>query len=441
MSARQDLTPPHSDEAEHAVLGAMLLDQRSIDDVSCVLDAGRFYHPQHRAIYSTVLQLHTANKAVDVLTVHEAGGHDLQYLNDMAQACPTARHVGRYAEIVAECWAERELIRVGSEIAEDGARRTTVDQPIAERIDRGVAALMAVAKGDTENEPETIASAAITFIDRLNDRYEGKETSIGTGLRDLDKITAGGGRHGELWVIGARPSMGKTALTLTVSRNVAKDRDVLFCSQEDSKDSASSRFVASIGRVSLSHLRDPKHAPESMWAAVSDAVEQMQALRLHIDDQAGLTLLDVRRKIQQVRRRGGLDLVIIDYLQLMTGESSNRNQELGLIANGLKKTAKDLKVWIILLSQMNREADKRTGPPQMSDLRDSGATTCETQRMRTSTTQCCTSRSKRTVPRAWSTCTLMAPTSDSPIGMGLLQARGSSVLHHTQEGMTDGERR
>jgi replicative DNA helicase len=191
-------------------------------------------------------------------------------------------------------------------------------------------------------------------------------------MRDLDKITAGGGRHGELWVIGARPSMGKTALTLTMSRNVAKDRDVLFCSQEDSKDSASSRFVASIGRVSLSHLRDPRNAPESMWGAVSDAVEQMQALRLHIDDQAGLTLLDVRRKIQQVRRRGGLDLVIIDYLQLMTGEANNRNQELGLIANGLKKTAKDLKVWVILLSQMNREVDKRSGPPQMSDLRDSG---------------------------------------------------------------------
>lgn len=372
MIDRHAITPPHSNEAEQSVLGALMMDPRVIDDVACVLVAGHFYHPQHRAIFSTILVLHAANKAVDVITVHEEGGHDLVYLNDMVSACPTARNVGTYAEIVRNCWSERELIRVGCDIAEDGARRTTTDQPIAERIDRGVAALMGIQKGDVKDEPESIASAAITFIDRLNDRFEGKESAIATGLKDLDAITGGGGRHGELWVIGARPSMGKTAFTLTVSRNVAKDHDALFCSQEDSKDSASARFVASIGRVSLSHLRNPVGAPDSMWSAVSDAVDQMRTLRLHIDDQAGLTLLDVRRKIQQVRRRGGLDLVVIDYLQLMTGEANNRNQELGLIANGLKKTAKDLKVWIILLSQMNREVDKRTGPPQMSDLRDSG---------------------------------------------------------------------
>lgn len=372
MIDRQSMTPPHSDEAEQSVLGALMTDPRVIDDVSTLLHAGHFYHPQHKGIYSSILALHLACKAVDIVTVHEQGGHDLKYLNDMVQACPTTRNVGTYAEIVHNCWAERELIRVGCDIAEDGARRTTVELPIAERIDRGVASLMAIAKGDVANEPESIASAAITFIDRLNDRFEGKETAIATGLKDLDNITGGGGRHGELWVIGARPSMGKTALTLTLSRNIAEVHDVLFCSQEDSKDSAAARFVASIGRVSLSYLRNPIGAPESMWAGVSEAVEKMRALRLHIDDQAGLTLLDVRRKIQQVRRRGGLDLVVIDYLQLMTGEANNRNQELGLIANGLKKTAKDLKVWIILLSQMNREVDKRTGPPQMSDLRDSG---------------------------------------------------------------------
>lgn len=133
------------------------------------------------------------------------------------------------------------------------------------------------------------------------------------------------------------------------------------------------RHVAAAGRVNLAHLRNPRTAPQAMWSGVAEAVTELSPLRIAMDDQASLKMSDVRRKIQQVRRRHGeLSLVVIDYLQLMEGEGDNRNQALGMLANGLKRAAKEFNCWIVLLSQLNREADKRAGPPQMSDLRDSG---------------------------------------------------------------------
>ena len=366
------MTPSHSAEAEQAVLGAMMLTAESIDAVACILTPGHFYYPDHAAILGTILRLFNANKPVDVVTVHEAGRHDLMYLNSMAQSCPSERHAGRYAEIVAECWRERELARVGRDIASDAEHRADPPVPAAERVDKAVTALMGIVQGDKAGEPEGIASAAVAFLDRLQDRADGKDIAIPTGLTALDNLTAGGIRPGELWVIGARPSMGKTALTLTVSRNMAATHGVLFLSQEDSKDAMTSRFVAAIGRVNLADIRKPINAPESMWRGVSEAMEVLTTLQLQIDDQGSLTLLDVRRKVQQAKRKGAVHVVVIDYLQLMTGDGDTRNLEMGRIANGLKATAKDLSIGVILLSQLSREADKRAGPPQMSDLRDSG---------------------------------------------------------------------
>jgi replicative DNA helicase len=374
--SRQGFVPPHSDEAEFAVLGGMMMSGEAVEPCVELLQAPMFYHPEHRSIFSTMLQLRAANRVVDVLTVGELGGHDMRSLQSMVMSCPSASSARHYAGIVQDCWRERELIRVGLDIADESLKHTELTSPVASRVDRAVASLMGLVGTARASEPEPIAQAAVTFIDRLQARAEGRDQVISTGLSDLDDLTCGGGRIGELWVIGARPSMGKTALTLTISRHIAADVDagngVLFLTQEDSKDTVTSRFVASIGRVGLSLLRKPQGAPDDMWSRVSEAVEVMSRMNLQIDDQGSLTLLDVRRKVQQARRKGRVDVVVIDYLQLMTGEGANRNIELGAIANGLKATAKELGVWIILLSQLNRKADERPGPPQVSDLRDSG---------------------------------------------------------------------
>ena len=373
MINREAMRPPHSDEAEHAVLGAMLMAGAVIDEIAMLLVPEHLYHPINRAICSTVMRLHAAGKAVDVITVYEAGNglHDLGYLNDLVMACPSPGNVMRYAEIVFEHWQARELMRVGCDIADDAVNRLDTLVPTAERVDKAVASLMGIVQGDRAGEPELMDTLVPSFIVRLEERADGKNPAIPTGLADLDAFTAGGIRPGELWVIGARPSMGKTALTLTMSRNIAAAHGALFLSQEDSKDSVSQRFIASLGRVSLAHLRTGQLSDDE-WTRVSEAVEALRVLSLAVDDQGSLTLLDVRRKVQQTRRRMDLSVVVIDYLQLMTGEGATRNNELGKISNGLKATAKELQVGIVLLSQLSREADKRTGPPQMSDLRDSG---------------------------------------------------------------------
>ena len=372
--------PPHSDDAEQSVLGALLLDSRAWDQVADVLSAEHFYHPDHRAIFTTIGKLVASTKPVDVIAVCEHGGHDLAYVNELSASVISANRARSHAEIVLQRWREREAIRIGTSLADDAQRGFIDTDQMTARFDAAVTALLQLSQGSDKREPQQVAQLAVAFSAHLEAVYEGKEVTIRTGLTDLDRLTAEGIREGELWVIGARPSMGKTALTNTLARNMAQNskdpakgrRGCLFLSQEDSYMALMARHVAALGRVNLADLRNPAKAPESMWSGMTTGVHMLTDLDLWIDDQAALTMADVRRKVQQVKRRTDLGVVMIDYLQLMTGEGDNRNIELGKIANGLKKAAKDLGVGVILLSQLNREVDKRIGPPVMSDLRDSG---------------------------------------------------------------------
>lgn len=373
MINRESLRPPHSADAEVAVIGAMLLSGEIIDQVSAVLRAEHLYYPDLQAIYATMLRLHVAHKPVDVITVCEAGAHDMAYVHSLSMGCHSPANAMRHAEIVVEAWQARQLMRVGCDIADDAVHRIDPEVTTADRIDKAVTSLMAIGAEGAAELPRSAVQMVSTFLDRMQDRMDGKDDVTSTGLADLDEQTAGGIRPGELWVFGARPSMGKTALTLTVSGNIAEraDEGALFLSQEDSEMTASSRFIARKGRISLSHIRTGKLSDEE-WGRLSEAADAMSGMNLYFDDKSSLTLLDVRRRIQQVRRLMSLKVVVIDYLQLMQGDGATRNIELGKIANGLKAAAKDLGVGIILLSQMGREVERRTGPPQMSDLRDSG---------------------------------------------------------------------
>jgi len=364
--------PPHSDEAEQSVLGAVLVDNAAYEAVGSLLQPGHWYRPDHRAIWQTIGTLINGQRAADVVTVFEAGGHDMAYLHQLAASVPSASRAGAYAAVVVERWRERELARIGAALAAQAMAGVQEEGGVPGVVDKAVTALMQLVTSRSDRAPQHVRDLAMRFVDHLNDLVEGRDEATATGLRDLDKLTAGGIRPGELWVIGARPSMGKTALTGALARMMAKQKGVLFLSQEDSFMALTARHVAALGRVNLADLRRPQDAPEAMWSGLTEGVDELSGLDLWLDDQAGLTMADVRRKIQAVAQHTTLGVVVIDYLQLMEGEGDNRNLQLGRIANGLKKAAKDFGLGLILLSQLNREVDKRTGPPQMSDLRDSG---------------------------------------------------------------------
>lgn len=365
--------PPHSVEAEQSVIGALLLDNRAFDRVGDLLVDADFYRAEHRAIYATIVALIVASKTADIITVFEAGGHELKYLNEMAASVPGASGIRAYAEIVRERALRRRLVQLGDEMACNAFQGEATAGSVQVIVDRTISQLLDLGRVQDHGEPSDLASLLPAFVDQVSDKFEGGNDAIETGLTDVDWLFDGGLRAGELFVLGARPSMGKSAFVLTLCRNIGGHHPVLMMTMEDSLRTLVSRMVASAGRVNLADLRNPKRAPDSMWAGLTDGVQVLGSLRIDLDDQGGLTLMDMRRKIQQSkRRRGSLGLVVVDYLQLAQGEGDNRNQSLGAIANGLKAAAKEFGVPIVLLSQLNREADKRPGPPQMSDLRDSG---------------------------------------------------------------------
>lgn len=366
------LVPPHSREAEQALLGAALMDNTVFERAAAIIDSADFYAPDHGAIWLTVGRLVQAGKPADVITVYEAGKHDLAYLNSLAQLVAGVSAAEAYARIVREHALRRAAIGILQDAA-SRAFRAEADDPPARLIDDAITALLALQQRGATREPRPMRELTAEFLDDLQARADGQVHAISTGLADLDRLTGDGGRPGELWVIGARPSMGKTAFVLSLCRHVGASHQALVLTQEDSLLALTARYVAAAGRVNLADIRNPRAAPAAMWEGVASAVDEVSTLRVDMDDQVGLTLADVRRKIQQTQRRHGeLSLVVVDYLQLMQGDGDNRNQMLGLIANGLKLAAKQFGVWIVLVSQLSREADRIAGPPQIGHLRDSG---------------------------------------------------------------------
>jgi replicative DNA helicase len=380
---------PYSLEAEQSVLGSLLIDNTAWDRAADLLQARDFHLLEHRLIWTGLERLVTAGKPADVITVHDvlhAAGkaedaRGLDYLNALAQAVPGSSAVRRYAEIVRAAALRRNLLREAARLVDAVLERSDKTRDPLEVAGEQAERLLALTTGAAGGtEPQGVDTVLVRFMDQLNASCEGGNAAVPTGLAAIDDATGGGGRAGELWVMGARPSMGKSAASQSIWVGVGQGGHwALFLSQEDSDTMLVARAVANRGRVNLADLRNPQRArdPDRMWAGVTEAVDDLAKRNLLLDDQGGLTLADVRRKIQQAKRgaarRGGeLVLVIVDYLQLMDGAGDNRNQQLGAIANGLKALAKEQGVWIVLLSQLSRKADERSGVPQLSDLRDSG---------------------------------------------------------------------
>ncbi|USE79007.1 replicative DNA helicase [Cupriavidus gilardii] len=374
-------TPGHDDRltavaSEQAVLGALLIDSECFDRIGD-LQAEHFTVGDHRAIFAELSRQIQAGKPADCITVFERlkaagqGAADLAYLTELAQNTPGTASVSRHAAIVRERAVRRALLVLGSELAQE-AKASGDESPAL--IDRATSRLEALAQARVRKEPTHVSSSLVEYARILQSRETDGARAISTGFRDIDALLNGGIRPGELIVVAARPKMGKTAFALGLARHAARGRQVLVLSMEMPRAQLDDRNLAAIGHIPLSNLLTPSRMTDDEWNRLSQAMGVLESMGLWLDDQGGLRLLDVRMKAKQVKRRAGLDVLVIDYLQLMEGEGDNRNAQIEGITRGLKALAKELDIAIVLLSQLNRELERRPNKrPQPSDLRDSGA--------------------------------------------------------------------
>jgi replicative DNA helicase len=381
--------PPHSVEAESSVLGGLLLDNGAWDRVGDLLHEGDFYRFEHRMVFSAIGALINASKPADVITVfeqllgqgkaEEIGG--LGYLNALAQYVPSAGNIRRYAEIVRERSILRKLVSASDEIST--AAFNPMGRPVATILDESEQRIFNIGEEGARNRQgfQAMDTLVVALLDRVQEMADNPNdvTGVPTGFYDLDRMTAGF-QAGDLIVLAARPSMGKTALAINIAEHVALNEGlpVAVFSMEMGAAQLAVRIVGSIGRIDQSHLRTGKLTDEE-WPRLTEAIEKLRTISLHIDESAGLTSSELRANARRLSRQcGKLGLIVVDYLQLMSGSSSsegeNRATELGEISRGLKMLAKELQCPVMALSQLNRSVESRPDKrPMMSDLRESGA--------------------------------------------------------------------
>ena len=372
MNPNEQVETPHSNEAEQSVLGALLIDNDSVDRIGS-LRAEHFYRHEHRTIFTEIRSQITLGQPCDVISVFDALRDKVQdclpYLNAIAQNTPSSASIGRYAEIVRDRALRRGLIAETSKMADLAFNPR--GKTAAQVLDVAQAAISALAETRGTNEPVLASDALAAHVDVLDSRMNRKVSGIATGFAGVDQLLTGGPNRGALVILGARPSMGKTALALNIATNVARDYGVLFLSQEMMTGELLDRCLASVGGIGLgSIIRGDMD--DGDWTKFTAATAKIKDMNLHLDEQPALTLLDVRSKARLIKRRHGLDLLVVDYLQLMSGEGNSRNQQIEEISRGLKALAKELNIVVIALSQLSRNAANKARP-QLSDLRDSGA--------------------------------------------------------------------
>jgi replicative DNA helicase len=378
--------PPHSAEAEQAVLGGLMLDATSWDGVADMIRAGDFYRRDHQLIFDAIAELVESQHPCDAVTVSErlsgrgqideAGG--LGYLARLTRDTPSALNVRAYAAIVRDHALLRLLVQAGGEIA--SAALETRGRAPSELVEEAERRVFEIAERGSRNRGgfQAIKDVLPATIDRIDTLHQnpGAFTGIPTGYTDLDKMTAGL-QPGDLVIIAGRPSMGKTALAVNIAENAAIERKVpsAIFSMEMSAEQVTLRMISSLGRVSQSQLRTGDLSAED-WPRITSATEVLSQAPIYIDETPALTPTDLRARARRLKREKGLGLIVVDYLQLMqvAGTKENRATEISEISRSLKALAKELKVPVIALSQLNRGVEQRVEKkPVMSDLRESGA--------------------------------------------------------------------
>ena len=374
--------PPHSIEAESSVLGGLLLDGggASWDRVADILTAEDFYRYEHRLVFEAIGMLANANRSADVVTVYaklqgmkDTGGIDLIYLNSLAQFVPSAANIRRYAELVREKSLLRRLVAASDQIA------TSAFNPglktVAEVVDDAENLIFQIGDQRKDDDWHDTSDSVVRFLDRIQNHAE-QEDFVPTGITELDDKLDGGMREGEVYVIAARPRMGKTALAITILEHVAlnEGHPVALMSMEMGEAQVTRRRMASVGHIPLHKLKRPERLNDSDWASLTETVEKMRQVRFYVSDKGALSLNQIRARARGLKRKQGLRVLAIDYIGLMdTDPKESRAAAIGRISRGIKALAKELNITILLLSQLNRGIEGRVNKrPMLSDIRESG---------------------------------------------------------------------
>ncbi|MDX1390932.1 MAG: replicative DNA helicase [Rheinheimera sp.] len=381
--------PPHSIDAEQSVLGGLMLDNEAWDRVAEKVVEQDFYLRSHRFIFAAMSRLAEAAQPIDIITVSEnleanqqlddVGG--FAYLGEIAKNTPSAANILAYADIVRERAVVRDMISVAHDIADAGY--DTQGRTSAELLDFAETKVFKIAeqRANANEGPEPINAILAKTIEKIDELFRSPHdgvTGVSTGYVDLDKMT-NGMQPSDLIIVAARPSMGKTTFAMNLCEHAAitSDKPVLIFSLEMPSEQIMMRMLASLGRIDQTKVRTGQLEDED-WARLSSAIELLNTKgKMYIDDGSGLTPTEVRSRARRVaREHGGLSMIMVDYLQLMTvpGMSENRTLEIAEISRSLKALAKELKVPVVALSQLNRSLEQRADKrPVNSDLRESGS--------------------------------------------------------------------
>lgn len=382
-------TPPHSIESEQSVLGGLMLDNHAWEKVADIITDNDFYRQDHRLIYHHICKLIEQNKPADVITVAESlensaelqtiGG--LAYIGAIVQNTPSAANIKRYAEIVRERAIMRNLAQVGVEIADSAYN--PAGRSAANLLDEAEAKVFEIAEEGARGKDGFVDIQPLLkeVVERIEFLYSQDNpsniTGIASGFYDLDQKTSGF-QPGDLIIVAGRPSMGKTAFSLNIAENVALDlkKPVAVFSMEMSGAQLVMRMVGSVGKLDQHKVRTGR-LDDQDWPRLTHALGKLNEAPIFIDESAALNALELRARARRLyRQHGELGLIVVDYLQLMssTGSGENRATEISEISRALKALAKELKVPLIALSQLNRSLEQRPNKrPVMSDLRESGA--------------------------------------------------------------------
>lgn len=377
--------PPHSIDAEQAVLGAIIINSRAMNDVSSILLPGDFYREAHRIVFEAMLEMSYKGSPIDMLSLSEflrdknlfekVGG--VAFITHLSNISPSAANATYYAKIVKDKALLRNLINAASDIA-DSAFAGSDD--IVNLLDNAERKVLAISASHDTGSAVPVKSLLKEAIGRIEMAYEAKGglTGLPSGFDDLDRLTSGL-QPSDLILLAARPSMGKTALTLNLAANVAlrKKKSVAFFSLEMSSIQLLMRLISSESGVDSKQIQRGDVSPDE-WAAIMGACDNLYNAPLYIDDNSNINVAELRSRARRIQSEHGLDLIIIDYLQLMqgrhTGSNDNRQQEVADISRSLKSLARELKVPVIALSQLSRSVENRQiKRPMLSDLRESGS--------------------------------------------------------------------
>lgn len=375
--------PPQNVEAEQAVLGAMLLSHDAVIVAMEKLQPRDFYRDVHRIIFEAMEHLHRENKEIDVITLPEelrrikklddVGG--VEYVLQLPNLVATAANIEYYANIVAEKALARNLISTCTELTTEAYDGEKEPEALLDDAERKILQL-----SDTKNRGDfaSVGTVVEATLDKITKLYENKAglTGLPTGFRDLDRMTSGL-QPSDLILVAARPSMGKTAFTLNIAQNVGvrQHKTVAFFSLEMSQEQLVQRLLCQIAHIDSQKLRTGQLNSDEEWTRLTDACDKLYESPIYIDDTPGISVAEMRSKARRLKSEHGLDLIIVDYLQLMQGRNAeSRQQEISEISQSLKALARELKVPLIALSQLSRSVESRQDKrPMLSDLRESGA--------------------------------------------------------------------